>query len=511
MRILPFDAHNHVHMGPTRPLVAMLRHGSSDINNSNSNSNSNSFSSSVALGGMALMSTHPRDYPKVLDLCYHTLPQQINELYYSTTTITSTTTLQEDGSRTTTPPPPIFIPCLGVHPWFVNDLTKEDWQLVDHNHTTYYNDYYKDDGRTREREEKEEEENINSGTPSSLHHHQVPRWIQQLEEHLLIDPPTSPFTTGIFESLPQGKTTPPAVAAETASPPPQLRPPPPPPKTAVGEIGLDKFQFHPTTKELRCPMDIQIQAFYYQFELATRLERPVSLHCVHAMGPMVQVIRDVQRSYQKLPPKMYFHAFGGKEATVDQLVALVDKANKKNTNSNKRKAQAKKDQQKRRMQEEEEKKKNASSIEKEDVESLLLSASVYHPSSSSSSASTSKSTALPSARSTTTSTSAAAATTPPPPPTKLYFGFAPVINFRSPKTANVIQKVGLDRLVLETDHEDATFVPEAMILGIDLLSKVFNVPPEQVIAQTTANAMELYGIILPSSSSSDSDSSSSTS
>jgi Tat protein secretion system quality control protein TatD with DNase activity len=495
MIILPFDAHNHVHMGPTRPLVAMLRHGSSDINNSNSTSNS--ISSSVALGGMALMSTHPRDYPKVLDLCYHTLPQQINELYYSTTTTTSTTTtLQEDGSRTAPPPlsPPIFIPCLGVHPWFVNDLTEEDWQLVDHNHTTYYNDYYKD-GRTREREENEEE-NKNIGTPSSLHHHQVPRWIQQLEEHLLIDPPNSPFTTGTFDSLPQGKTTPPAVAAETANPPPRLRPLPPPPPIAVGEIGLDKFQFHPTTKELRCPMDIQIQAFYYQFELATRLERPVSLHCVHAMGPMVQVIRDVQLSYQKLPPKLYFHAFGGKEATVDQLVALVDKANK-NTNANKRKAQAKKDKQKR-MQEEEKKEKNASSIEKEDVETLLVSASAYQ--SSSSLTSTSKSTALPSARRT---TSTSATTTP----TKLYFGFAPVINFRSPKTAKVIQKVGLDRLVLETDHEDATFVPEAMILGIALLSKVFNVPPEQVIAQTTANAMELYGIILPSS---DSDSSSST-
>jgi Tat protein secretion system quality control protein TatD with DNase activity len=485
MVILPFDAHNHVHMGPTRPLVAMLRHVSSDIN-SNSNKNNNVV---VALGGMALMSTHPRDYPKVLDLCYHTLPQEINELYCSTTTTTASTTIQEDGSRTTTLPPlPIFIPCLGVHPWFVNDLTEDDWQLVNHNHTTYYDDDYTD-GRDGERE-MEEEKQKNSGTLLSLPHHQVPRWIQELEEHLLIDPPNSPLTTSTSENLPQQDTTTPspevaaaAATTETASP---LRPPPPlRPPIVVGEIGLDKFQFHPTTKELRCPMEIQIKAFYYQFELATRLERPVSLHCVHAMGPMVQVIRDVQRSYQKLPPKLYFHAFGGKEATVDQLVSLVDKANQQsNAKHKKAKAQAKKDKQKR-IQEETKKTDNTSSIEKEDVESLLSA-------SAASSSTTSTITVLPTRRTTTTATTTTT-------PTKLYFGFAPVINFRSPKTANVIQKVGLDRLVLETDHEDATFVPEAMILGIALLSKVLNVPPEQVIAQTTANAMELYGI-LPSSS-----------
>ena len=78
--------------------------------------------------------------------------------------------------------------------------------------------------------------------------------------------------------------------------------------------------------------------------------------------------------------------------------------------------------------------------------------------------------------------------------TQIYFGFAPVINFRSPKTANVVRKVGLHRLVLETDHEDASRVSKSMIQGIEFLSQTLEVSPEELITQTTKNSYKLYGI-----------------
>jgi Tat protein secretion system quality control protein TatD with DNase activity len=76
----------------------------------------------------------------------------------------------------------------------------------------------------------------------------------------------------------------------------------------------------------------------------------------------------------------------------------------------------------------------------------------------------------------------------------VYFGFAPVVNFRSPKTADVIRKVGLERLVLETDHEDAGRVLESMEQGIDLISEALNESRETVIDRTTQNAFDLYGL-----------------
>ena len=78
--------------------------------------------------------------------------------------------------------------------------------------------------------------------------------------------------------------------------------------------------------------------------------------------------------------------------------------------------------------------------------------------------------------------------------TEIYFGFAPVINFRSPKTANVVRKVGLSRLVLETDHEDASRVSKSMIQGIEYLSEVLDVTQTELITQTTKNSYKLYGI-----------------
>jgi Tat protein secretion system quality control protein TatD with DNase activity len=92
--MLPFDAHNHVHMGPSPPGLALVGGGKDGTSTANL----------AAISGMAIMSTHPRDYDRVLHLT-KSLPAAI----------TSSNKVQ-------------IVPCLGVHPWFLHELTQEDWE-----------------------------------------------------------------------------------------------------------------------------------------------------------------------------------------------------------------------------------------------------------------------------------------------------------------------------------------------------------------------------------------------
>jgi Tat protein secretion system quality control protein TatD with DNase activity len=287
MTVLPFDSHNHVHMGPTDPLRALLGPSSATMNDP------------VAVSGMAIMSTHPRDYARVQKLAQD-LPQQRPGVH--------------------------VVPCFGVHPWWLHELSDQDW------------------------------EQSNAST--------LPRWINDLGDLLLSNP-----------------------------------------DSIVGETGLDGFHFDPVTKELVSPMSKQLEAFRLQMELAARLRRPVSIHSVQCFGSLFETLSLLKKSRVGLPPKIYFHAFGGKVGTVDQVLAICGRD-----------------------------------------------------------------------------------------PGLCYFGFAPVVNFRSPKTADVIRKVGIDRLVLETDHEDAAFVPESLMDGIRLLANSLNMEEGQVVEQTTANAFDFYGL-----------------
>jgi TatD DNase family protein len=225
---------------------------------------------------------------------------------------------------------------VGVHPWFLHELTQEDWKPTT---TTGW-----------------------------------PQWIQEMED-LLIQHPNMP----------------------------------------VGEIGLDNFHFDPNTKELTSPLSTQVEALELQLLLAPKYERPVSVHCVRAMGKITETLAKVQKQNQsnhKLPPRIYFHAFGGKAATVTQLIKSLEKStNKKKSN------------------------------------------------------------------------------------TKVYFGFAPIVNFASPKTIEVVRTVGLERLVLETDHEDAARVPASMELGLQVISEALEITLEELIIQTNRNAQDLYGLV----------------
>jgi Tat protein secretion system quality control protein TatD with DNase activity len=78
---------------------------------------------------------------------------------------------------------------------------------------------------------------------------------------------------------------------------------------------------------------------------------------------------------------------------------------------------------------------------------------------------------------------------------KFTFGFAAAINFRSPKTAAGVRAIELDRLVSETDQDDAVLVHESMQRGIQYLAQALDVTKEQVIAKTTRDDMDFYGIV----------------
>jgi TatD DNase family protein len=318
--VKPFDAHNHIQLSsPVKAVDLYLDDALS------------------GLCGVAIMSTHPRDYDPILDV---------------------RDKAADDNSSMR------VVPCLGVHPWFLHELSEDDWTMV----------------------ENENDDNNNNNEAAT----EFPKWVIELESYLKKDP-----------------------------------------TIVVGEIGLDNFHFDYSTKELTTPLEKQIDAFQYQLELATLYERPVSVHCVRAIGSLMDSIQRTQKKFQRLPPRIYFHAFGGKAATVTQLIKTLEKP----INGKKKKT-----------------------IKNENDD----------------------------ANDTTTTTTIST--------TKLYFGFAPIINFDSPKTMDVIRAVGMDRLVLETDHEDILQVEESMQLGVEKISHAFGLSAEELIVKTNQNVQDLYSI-----------------
>ncbi|KAG7357843.1 TatD family hydrolase [Nitzschia inconspicua] len=343
--LLPFDAHNHVQLGPTPVIINEL---------------------GQSLCGMAVMSTHPRDFHPVLDLAAEASSSSSSSL--------------EDTFR--------VVPCLGIHPWFLHELLDDQWEMVETTTTTTTttttntattnqnnsnnNNYHGDDD---DDDDHGDDDDVDLTTTKR------PRWVVAMETLLLQHP-----------------------------------------NAVVGEIGLDKFHFDPVTKDLTSSMERQIDAFRYQLQLAAQHRRPVSIHCVRAMGPVIDTIQEVYlTNNHKLPPKLYFHAFGGKAATATQIIKTLEKLFQKNINNNS-------------------KNKNKNSANN-----------------------------------------------------NIYFGFAPVINnLESAKTYEVIRAVGLDRLVLETDHEDVQYVPSSLAIGVSNIADTLGVIPQQLICTTNANVRDLY-------------------
>lgn len=80
------------------------------------------------------------------------------------------------------------------------------------------------------------------------------------------------------------------------------------------------------------------------------------------------------------------------------------------------------------------------------------------------------------------------------PTTKIFFGFAPCINFRSHRVNEVIKAVGIDRILLETDLEDGTRVYDDLCSGAKLIADALDLSIDEVLEKSYKNAQEFYGI-----------------
>jgi|AntRauTorckE5430_2_1112549.scaffolds.fasta_scaffold08144_1 Tat protein secretion system quality control protein TatD with DNase activity len=388
-----FDAHNHIHLsmqGGIPPLTTEAMYLMSGDDNkgpiantpiesendisSHADSIVHAFSSkkeevvrdefSLRIRGMAIMSTQPRDFPIVKQLANALCDWDTNER--------SATTIDLRNEM-------YVVRCYGVHPWFLKRAN---------------NDF---------------------ANCANLSMHHGPAWINYLKYNLESDPTSH-----------------------------------------VGEIGLDaaRYDIDPLTKEkvLAATMESQIEAFESQMHLAADLKRSVSVHAVKCWGPLMNSLNDIKKARMKmrkehkslrqrlererelcesddernhiierlkgieddvliLPPIIYFHAFGGKPAVVDQLDAIC---------------------------------------REKSMTSYV---------------------------------------------TETFYGFAPVVNFRSPKTESVLQKVGIKRLVLESDLEDYHCVPNDLETSAVFTARVFGMEKDEVIRRTNSNARYIYGLV----------------
>jgi len=77
------------------------------------------------------------------------------------------------------------------------------------------------------------------------------------------------------------------------------------PKAGVGEIGLDRWIENPD-------IAAQVECFRWQVELATELDRPLSIHCLRAWGLLDEELRAL-----RLPSRGFLlHSYGGPEEMI---------------------------------------------------------------------------------------------------------------------------------------------------------------------------------------------------
>ena len=80
------------------------------------------------------------------------------------------------------------------------------------------------------------------------------------------------------------------------------------PAASIGECGLDRWIDHP-------PIEVQRPVFLDQLQIARELDRPVTIHCLKAWGPLSD-------AFAAAPPPSRFlmHSFGGSIETARELI-----------------------------------------------------------------------------------------------------------------------------------------------------------------------------------------------
>jgi len=97
------------------------------------------------------------------------------------------------------------------------------------------------------------------------------------------------------------------------------------PQAAVGEIGLDRWMLDRARPDLprlvglrRAPLAEQAEVCAWQLELAAAENRPATLHCLDAFGPLHDLLRQCRR-----PARGFLlHAYGGPAELVKPLADL---------------------------------------------------------------------------------------------------------------------------------------------------------------------------------------------
>ena len=89
------------------------------------------------------------------------------------------------------------------------------------------------------------------------------------------------------------------------------------PSACVAEIGLDKIKNASTPQEF----SRQVELFEAQMDIAAAMKRPVSVHCVRAQGPMLELLSK-RKEIERYPPAFIFHGFTGSTEFVKSLLKL---------------------------------------------------------------------------------------------------------------------------------------------------------------------------------------------
>ncbi len=96
------------------------------------------------------------------------------------------------------------------------------------------------------------------------------------------------------------------------------------PRASVGEIGLDRWLLEARADDSRllgqrrASMEEQVEAFLPQLALATKYERPATIHCLRALDDLLPLLR----AHPRPARGFLLHAYGGPAEAVPELVEL---------------------------------------------------------------------------------------------------------------------------------------------------------------------------------------------
>jgi TatD DNase family protein len=89
------------------------------------------------------------------------------------------------------------------------------------------------------------------------------------------------------------------------------------PAASVGEIGLDRLAKDPVSG-LKYDFETQFKVFSAQFDLACKLQRPVSIHAVQVHGKLI----DFFTQQEQAPPSIMLHSFNASSDMIKRLIKL---------------------------------------------------------------------------------------------------------------------------------------------------------------------------------------------